>query len=48
MLEESGNLNLAYMSAKIHGLEKVAEHNKVTIETTEGSVDGLSKLVSFG
>ena len=34
MLEESDSLNLAYMSAKINGLEEAAEHIKVPIETT--------------
>jgi len=41
VLEQSGNLNLAYISAKIHGLEEDAERIKVTIETNGGSVEGL-------
>jgi len=48
VLEESCNLNLAYMSAKIHSLEEAAERIKVAIKTTGGYVDGLSKLVLFG
>jgi len=43
VLEQSGNLNLAYISAKIHGLEEDAERIKVTIETNGGSVEGLRK-----
>jgi len=45
VLEESCNLNLAYMSAKIHSLEEAAEHIKVDIKTTGGSVDGLTDKV---
>merc|ERR1712071_244035 len=41
VLEESGNLNLAYISAEIHGLKEDAERIKVTIETNGGSVEGL-------
>lgn len=44
VLESSGNLPLAYISAKLHGLEDVAERIKVAIETQDGSVEGLSKL----
>ena len=44
VLEASGNLPLAYICAKIHGLEEDAERIKVTIETNDGSVEGLSKL----
>lgn len=45
VLEESGNLPLAYISAKMHGLEEAAEKIKVAIETNEGSVDGLLEKV---
>ena len=41
ILEESGNLALAYISAKMHGLEDDAERIKITIETNKGSVDDL-------
>mmetsp|Transcript_44916 Transcript_44916/g.54421 ORF Transcript_44916/g.54421 Transcript_44916/m.54421 type:complete len:1287 (-) Transcript_44916:192-4052(-) len=41
VLEESGNMNLAYISAKLHGLEEEAERIKVAIETNKGSVEGL-------
>lgn len=44
VLEASGNLPLAYISANLHGLKDVAARIKVAIETQEGSVDGLSKL----
>lgn len=44
VLEASGNLPLAYISAKLHGLEDVAERIKVAIETQEGTVEGLSKF----
>lgn len=43
VLEETGNLSLAYISAKMHGLEEDAERIKVTIETNGGSVEGLRK-----
>ena len=43
VLEASGNLPLAYISATLHGLEDVATRIKVAIETQEGSVEGLSK-----
>lgn len=48
VLESSGNLPLAYISAKLHGLEDVAERIKVAIETQDGSVEGLSKLPLCG
>jgi len=48
VLESSGNLALAYISAKIHGLEDDAERIKVTIETQEGSVEGLMEKVPVG
>lgn len=41
VLEESGNMPLAYISAKLHNLEEDAERIKVAIETNGGSVDGL-------
>jgi hypothetical protein len=44
VLEASGNLPLAYISANLHGLDDVAERIKVAIETQEGSVEGLSKF----
>jgi coatomer protein complex subunit alpha (xenin) len=48
VLEASGNLPLAYISAKLHGLDEVAERIKVAIETQEGSVDGLMEKVPVG
>lgn len=36
VLEASGNLPLAYMSAKVHGLTDDAERIKIAIETNEG------------
>jgi coatomer subunit alpha len=44
VLEESGNLPLAYISAVSHGLHDSAERIKIAIETQKGSVEGLSKL----
>jgi coatomer protein complex subunit alpha (xenin) len=44
VLEESGNLPLAYVSATMHGLDEAAERIKVAIETNGGTVEGLSKL----
>jgi coatomer protein complex subunit alpha (xenin) len=47
VLEESGNLPLAYISATIHGLAEDAERIKITIETNGGSVEGLlDKVIS--
>jgi len=43
VLEESGNMPLAYISAKLHGLEEHAERIQVAIETNGGSVEGLSE-----
>lgn len=43
VLEESGNMPLAYISAKLHGLEDDAERIRVAIETNGGSVEGLGK-----
>lgn len=49
VLEESGNLSLAYISAKTHGLEEDAERIKVMIETNDGTVEGLmDKLPNTG
>jgi coatomer protein complex subunit alpha (xenin) len=48
VLEASGNLPLAYISANLHGLTDVAERIKVAIETQEGSVDGLMDKVPVG
>jgi hypothetical protein len=44
VLEESGNLPLAYVSATMHGLDEAAERIKVAIETNGGTIEGLSKL----
>ena len=41
ILEETGNLPLAYISAKMHGLEDDAERIKIAIETNKGTVEGL-------
>jgi coatomer protein complex subunit alpha (xenin) len=46
VLEESGNLPLAYISATLHGLMEDADRIKITIETNGGSVDGLMDKVS--
>ena len=48
VLEASGNLPLAYISAKLHGLEDTAERIKVAIETQEGSVEGLLDKIPVG
>jgi len=48
VLEASGNLPLAYISANLHGLTDVAERIKVAIETQEGSVEGLMDKVPVG
>jgi coatomer subunit alpha len=45
VLEESGNLALAYISAKFHGLDEDAERIKITVETNGGSVEGLMEKV---
>ena len=44
ILEESGNLPLAYINAVSHGLTDAAERIKIAIETNKGSVEGLSKF----
>jgi len=41
VLEQSGNLALAYVCAVMHGLSDDAERIKIAIETNEGTVDGL-------
>lgn len=41
VLEESGNLPLAYMSATMHNLTEDADRIKITMETNGASVDGL-------
>lgn len=49
VLEQSGNLPLAYMCAVMHGLEDDVERIKIAIETNGGTVEGLSKfLAAFG
>ncbi|GFH51498.1 hypothetical protein CTEN210_07974 [Chaetoceros tenuissimus] len=45
VLEESGNLPLAFISAKMHGLEEDAERIQIAIETNGGSVEGLLEKV---
>jgi len=47
-LEDSGNMPLAYISAKLHGLEDAAERIKIAIETNGGTVEGLMEKVSEG
>jgi coatomer protein complex subunit alpha (xenin) len=42
VLEASGNLPLAYMCARLHGLEEDAARIKVAIETNKGDVDGIT------
>lgn len=41
VLEASGNLPLAYMCAKLHGLTEDAERIKIAIETNKGDVEGI-------
>lgn len=48
VLEQSGNLPLAYICAVMHGLEDDAERIKIAIETNEGSVEGLLEKVGSG
>lgn len=45
VLEESGNLPLAYITAVMHGLDEAAERVKIAIETNGGTVDGLMDKV---
>eukprot|EP00553_Chaetoceros_curvisetus_P009924 CAMPEP_0204616496 /NCGR_PEP_ID=MMETSP0717-20131115/3725_1 /ASSEMBLY_ACC=CAM_ASM_000666 /TAXON_ID=230516 /ORGANISM="Chaetoceros curvisetus" /LENGTH=678 /DNA_ID=CAMNT_0051629753 /DNA_START=45 /DNA_END=2078 /DNA_ORIENTATION=+ len=45
VLEESGNMSLAFISAKIHGLDEAAERIQIAIETNGGSVKGLLEKV---
>ena len=47
VLDETGNKKLAYISAKLHGLDDAAELIKIAIETNGGSVDSLSELLGF-
>lgn len=42
VLEASGNLPLAYMCAKLHGLVDDAERIKVAIETNKGDVESIA------
>ena len=44
VLETSGNLPLAYICARIHGLTDDAERLKITIETNKGDIEGLSEF----
>ena len=46
VLEQSGNLPLAYISAMMHGLSDDAERIKIAIETNDGSVEGLMDKVA--
>jgi coatomer protein complex subunit alpha (xenin) len=48
VLEQSGNLPLAYISAVMHGLEDDAERIKIAIETNDGTVEGLMDKVAGG
>lgn len=41
VLEASGNLPLAYMCARLHGLADDAERLKIAIETNDGDMEGL-------
>lgn len=47
VLEESGNLPLAFISAKLHGLNDEAERIQIAIETNGGSVEGLLENVEM-
>lgn len=46
VLEESGNLPLAYISAMMHDLTEDAERIKIAIETNDGTVEGLMEKVA--
>lgn len=46
VLETTGNLPLAYISAVTHGLTDDAERIRVTIETNGGSIEGLLDKVA--
>jgi len=46
VLEDSGNMPLAYISAVLHGLDEAAERIKICIETNDGTVEGLLDKVS--
>ncbi|KAL7567981.1 hypothetical protein ACA910_004568 [Epithemia clementina (nom. ined.)] len=46
VLEESGNLPLAYLCATMHGLTDDAERIKITMETNKVPVDGLLEKLS--
>ena len=48
VLEQSGNLPLAYISAVIHGLDDDAERIRIAIETNNGTVEGLMEKVTGG
>jgi coatomer protein complex subunit alpha (xenin) len=41
VLEASGNLPLAYMCARLHGLAEDADRIKIAIETNKGDVEGI-------
>jgi len=41
VLEASGNMPLAYMCARLHGLTEEAERIQVAIETNKGDMEGL-------
>jgi len=45
VLEASGNLPLAYMCAKLHGLYEDADRIKIAIETNKGDIDGVLEKV---
>jgi coatomer subunit alpha len=45
VLEASGNLPLAYMCAKLHGLNEAADRIKIAIETNKGDMDGVLEKV---
>ncbi|KAG7365422.1 coatomer WD associated region-domain containing protein [Nitzschia inconspicua] len=46
VLEASGNLPLAYICAKVHGLAEDAERIKIAIETNKGDVEGVEAKVA--
>jgi len=48
VLEESGNLNMAYICAQVHGLEEDAARIKQTVEAANESVEGLVEKVTSG
>jgi coatomer protein complex subunit alpha (xenin) len=47
VLEASGNLPLAYISARMHGLVEDADRIKIAIETNKGDMEGICEFSVF-